>query len=238
MLVVAPLVGVGGVGVGVGVAWGAVGEVAHRAAFHVLAALPLPVSVWVRGRVFDTLFRSGSPWNYLESRFERRKREWLLSAIPSSAATIVEVGTANGHNLVPMSDVAPNARIVGVDISQRAVRLARVSTLGHPRIEVEQSDASSLVRRHADLAGAVDVLVLSEVLYYMGAGNVLFAGVRPLHPLLAPGATVVMMHGGADAWRLHEVACRALGVRVIQASTAEIDDTSVGLVIARKDAHA
>lgn len=190
-----------------------VGHRLHRAWFSAVSLLPPTATARVRSLIFDLMFTGGTPWDYDASPFERIKREAMVTRVPEWAEVIVELGVADGHNLVPLAGRAPRAEVVGVDVSRRAVALARKRVDGHPRIRIGCADAAALACARPDLWGRTDVLVISEVLYYLGGPRALERALAPLRGLLSPRGRVLLVHGGHDAASLHAQATQALGVR-------------------------
>lgn len=186
----------------------------HRLAFAAIAALPRPASCWLRRRVFNRLFESGTPWPYAECFFERSKRERLLAEVPLDARILLEVGCADGHNLEALGVRFPEITAIGVDISDRACELAARRVAGLPGVEVLQSACAQVATRLPGLVGRVDVIVVSEVLYYLGAGAAFTSQVAPLRALLADRGCVIAVHTCADALTLHDRLAAALALRV------------------------
>lgn len=192
----------------------ALGEGLHRGVFRVIGAMPAPISTRIRRGVFDTRFRwDADPWQYEDLPYEIRKRQELLRHMPRDATTVLEIGCAEGHNLRALAALLPEARIIGIDVSARAVQLAgqRARSAGLA-IEAIQTD----VRRAPDAlrdrkVPSADVVVIAETLYYLGNPERIARELRPLGSTLAPGTTVVLLHPVRDAQRLHDAAFAALG---------------------------
>ncbi len=194
-----------------------VGRRLHRAAFGIVGLLPQSGRERARRWVFDTMFSmSPDPWGYREVPYERRKRQHLLDAVGPHARVIVEVGCADGHNLLALAQALPAATIVGTDVSTAAVRIAADSTMALPNVRV--ANASDLGALAEALPGPVDCIVLAEVLYYLGGQQAMNEALAPLRSLMAPHARVVMVHGCTDARTLHSRAAAALGMTVVEAS--------------------
>lgn len=66
-----------------------------------------------------------------------------------AAADMLEIGCGSGHNLIPLAMRWPNARFTGIDMSERAIRLARelASKAGVGNIEFHAADLRSF-RHH------------------------------------------------------------------------------------------
>ena len=207
----------------------ALGESLHRGVFKLIAALPPPVAARVRARVFGTMFSlSDDPWRYDELPYERRKQQALVDAVDalvgdavrgdapgdgaSAAGAIVEVGCADGHNLAAFAERNPSARVIGLDLSSVAVAAASRCREQH-QVTVAVSDArggaAALRARGVEQIG---VLVISEMLYYIGGPAQVRAELHGLAELMGPGSAAVLVHGDSDAARLHPAAIEALGL--------------------------
>lgn len=190
-----------------------VGRVFHRAVFTLVGCLPQGASGRVRRRIFDSMFSmSHDPWSYAQVPYEFRKQQYLMNSIGIDVLNVVEVGSADGHNVEALAHGLPNAKIVGTDISTVAVSRAsnRLSQLPNVRM-LHASDSQGLDNF---LDGPIHCLVLSEVLYYMGNERSMRAALKPLQARLSPDARVVMIHGSVDAVGLHTRAARVLGLTI------------------------
>lgn len=203
----------------------ALGELLHRSAFQIVAALPDPLARRTRRLVFQAMFSgSDDPWQYDTMPYEVRKRAFLVASVPPGARTILEVGCAEGHNLRAWGEALPDARVVGLDISARAVATARQRASHLPNVSVFESDLSGAVATLTQAgAGGIDVVVLAEVLYYLGRPHDVRRQLEPLAGVLAPGCLVVLLHPAADAKALHAAAFAALGAHA-ETSTVMPDD--------------
>jgi SAM-dependent methyltransferase len=199
------------------------GRFVHRAGFALLALLPGQLASVARRRLFDTMFGlADDPWDYALMPYEQRKQTQLAAAIPSGAGVIVEVGCADGHNVAALARLHPGSTVIGIDISERAVATATRRVHDHTNAMVFRSDARSVADALDEFRGQVNVLVLSEVLYYLGTSPQVQQALMPARALLSPDATVVLVHGAYDAQRLHEPACTALGV--VRVADTVVDD--------------
>lgn len=188
------------------------GRLLHRALFTGLSLLPQWMRDRARRHVFDALFSlSDDPWGYQATAYEQRKRAHLLAAVPLGAHTIVEVGCADGHNLVQLAHRSPGARIWGTDVSTGAVAIARTRTAGLGNVQVMTSEEFASPHAAVD---PIDCVILAEVLYYLGTEAAMRRSLRPVRDRMSPDCVVVLLHGCADAPLLHSRAVRALGVPV------------------------
>jgi len=189
------------------------GRSVHRVGFAILALLPGWLASLARRRLFDTLFGlADDPWVYSLMPYEQRKQAQLTAAIPPCARVIVEVGCADGQNVAALARLFPASKVIGIDISERAIATATSRIRHQTNAMVARADAQSVAQVLDEFRGQVDVLVLSEVLYYLGTSHQVHQALTGASALLSPDATVVLIHGAYDAQRLHAPACAALGV--------------------------
>ncbi|HUF30206.1 MAG TPA: polysaccharide deacetylase family protein, partial [Gemmatimonadaceae bacterium] len=139
---------------------------------------------------FERLFASGAdPWRY-ESPYERRKYDQTLSLIGNGRfRRSLEAGCAEGHFSVRLAAIVDE--VIAADVSE--IALARVEA------RCESQGIRNVVTRRLDLSsdplpGDFDLVVCSEVLYYMGDRNALADVARRLAAALAPGGVLVMAH--------------------------------------------
>lgn len=127
------------------------------------------------------------PWNYRGSRYERDKYRATLAACgPGPFTRALELGGSIGV----FSDLlAPRCRaLVTVDASATAVRDARAALTTHPHADARVGVLP------ADLpAGPFDLVVASEILYYLSPAE-LHDLLDRLRGALAPGGAVVAVH--------------------------------------------
>lgn len=188
---------------------------AHRLLYSSLASLPDAVRSRALSMVFNGVHASRrDPWSVDSSNYEHAKQSALLSAASQFDPRVtVELGCSVGGNLLPLADALPGSRVIGVDISSRAVAAARRRTQGSSRVQV------SLVRHLNEVSSVVgapvDLLVVSEVLYYLGGPRGVLRALSPLRDVLAPAAAAVLVHSSKDAPALHQAACQALGMEAL-----------------------
>jgi SAM-dependent methyltransferase len=132
---------------------------------------------------------SADPWGYDTSVYERDKYAATLAALPSRPlARALEVGCSIGaftELLAPRCE-----RLVAIDFSDRALELARERVGGVANVELTQAGFPEEIP-----AGVWDLIVCSEVLYYLD-GVALRQAIGWLEEQLASGASLV-----AVSWR-------------------------------------
>ncbi len=146
---------------------------------------------------FDALHAQPDPFGYHSRWYEQRKRALLLAALPEAHYDEAwELGCSNGALTAAL---APRcARLLGTDLSARAVALAAAAVAPHPHVRVRQA-------RHPEAwpEGRFDLVVLGEVGYYLDDAALAVTLAR-IDTSLAPGGTLVACHWRApidDAWR-------------------------------------
>lgn len=137
---------------------------------------------------FERRFRADpDPWSFETSDYERRKREATLAACgPETGRRVLELGAGNG---VLASGLAPLAReLVAVEAVSAAARLA-ADRLGEvPAARVVEGLIPADVP-----PGPFDLVVASEILYYLDASSYA-ATLAALPGWLAPGGRLVAVH--------------------------------------------
>ncbi|KTC25803.1 methyltransferase [Pseudomonas marginalis ICMP 9505] len=113
---------------------------------------------------FDQLFAGNDdPWAFRQRWYEQRKRALTLAALTRPHyASIFEPGCANGElsaQLAPRCD-----RLVCCDTASAAVALAKTRLAGFSHAQVEQSRLPEQWP-----AGSFELIVLSELCYYLDA---------------------------------------------------------------------
>ena len=137
---------------------------------------------------FDRLYTADpDPWKFATSDYERDKYAATLAALPDQRFTrCYEVGCSIGvltRQLAPRCDA-----ILGVDVAEPALVQARVRCADQPWVMFERA----FVPQDWP-AGAFDLILFSEVLYYLGIGGLRDAA-RRTEAALLPGGTVVLVN--------------------------------------------
>ena len=166
------------------------------------------------GEVFDRVHdASPDPWNYAGSWYERRKRALTLAALPAERyENGLEIGCSIG---TLTAELATRCRsLLAVDASASAVRLARDNLAGYPGVRVEQRVLPGGWPR-----GTYDLVVVSEVGYYLAAGELAVLWER-VEESLEPDGTLLLCHWRhpISGWELdgdtvHALARQRLGWR-------------------------
>jgi SAM-dependent methyltransferase len=137
---------------------------------------------------FEDLYaESTDPWGFETSEYERRKYERTLQSLGGRRfRRALEAGSSIGvftAMLAPQCD-----ELLAVDASEKAVELARKRLVEHGHVRVERRTLPEEMPE-----GAFDLIVASEVLYYLPRELVLEA-LRRFEEILAPGGVLVAVH--------------------------------------------
>ncbi len=142
---------------------------------------------------FDDLYAAAEdPWSMRTRWYERRKYDLTTAVLPRERyADGLEVGCSVGELTARLAGRC--RRLTAWDTSATAVARAGARLAGEPHVRVVQASVPSTP------LPPVDLLVLSEVLYYLDATD-LAALLDQVRTALRPGGTLVAVH-----WR-HPVA--------------------------------
>jgi LmbE family N-acetylglucosaminyl deacetylase len=137
-------------------------------------------------RFADLYADAADPWR-VESWYERRKRAVVLAALPEERyGHVLEPGCGTGELTVGLADRA--ARVLASDPVPEAVRRARIRTRGLDGVRVEQAALPAAVP-----TGPTDLVVFSEVLYYLD-DDAVGATIDRTLAALRPGGDLVVVH--------------------------------------------
>jgi|GEM_PF-808938 ubiquinone/menaquinone biosynthesis C-methylase UbiE len=117
---------------------------------------------------FDKEFEESDPWSYLSSDYELNKYKRQLSIMADripNPLRILEIGCAEGAHTQMITQEFPNAKIMGIDISNKALQRAR-----------EKVKKDSVTFLNADIIDYLsrfdneyfDIIIWSESIYYIG----------------------------------------------------------------------
>lgn len=148
----------------------------------------MPERQRLRRDYFEDLY-SGSrdPWGFETSEYERRKYERTLEVLKGRRyRRALEVGASIGvftEKLAPLCD-----ELLGVDVSEKAIAVARERLAAYPHVRIELRELPEEMPE-----GRFDLIVASEVLYYLPRG-VMLETLRRFENSLAPGGSLLAVH--------------------------------------------
>ncbi|MEV0612461.1 class I SAM-dependent methyltransferase [Nonomuraea sp. NPDC050404] len=151
-------------------------------------------------RYFDWWHRTPDPWKLSTDGYEQDKYRATLEQVPERPyRRIVEVGCAEGVFTRTLAATYPEAEIIGMDVSDRALERARERVpQDGGRVRFVQADLlTHEPEQHYDLA------FISETLYYLGRHERLQRASAQLGDLLVPDGVLVAVHPWPEATRLH-----------------------------------
>ena len=127
------------------------------------------------------------PWQFATSDYERAKYAATLDALPRDHyASALEVGCSIGVLTAALAERCD--ALVSLDLAERALAQARARCRSLPHVRFERAQVPGQWPQ-----GSFDLILLSEVVYYLDAPDVarLSACVRNC---LRPGGDVVLVH--------------------------------------------
>jgi O-antigen/teichoic acid export membrane protein/SAM-dependent methyltransferase len=139
-------------------------------------------------RYFETRYRETDPWGFTRNEYEKEKYRQTLELIPRGRyGRILEVGCAEGvftRELASRGDC-----VCGIDISERALKRARIAVHGHRNVEFRRMDIfeDGLDRRF-------DLVVCSEVLYFAENERALDVICRKISGWIDTGGYALLVH--------------------------------------------
>lgn len=139
-------------------------------------------------RVFDAIhLASSDPWDYSSSWYEKRKRTLTMAALPKPRyARGLELGCSSG--------------VLSAELAQRCEQILCVDASGQALASAEArlADIPGVTTAHMTVPtqwpdGRFDLIVISEVGYYLGAAELDAVLDKSVDSLL-PGGTLAMCH--------------------------------------------
>ncbi|NHN90977.1 methyltransferase domain-containing protein [Acetobacter sicerae] len=120
--------------------------------------------------IFEALFRTNpDPWNFETTPYERRKLDHLLSCIPEDRICFaVELGCAIGVGTRRLSERCD--RVLAVDASATALDLARKRCAGTGNVNFIRAFLPD--GYPASQAAGCDLMIVSELLYFLGKDDI------------------------------------------------------------------
>jgi peptidoglycan/xylan/chitin deacetylase (PgdA/CDA1 family)/2-polyprenyl-3-methyl-5-hydroxy-6-metoxy-1,4-benzoquinol methylase len=136
---------------------------------------------------WDRVFSKPDPWQY-HSQYEVTKRHHVLEMLPECPIEeALEIGCAEGH-LTELLHTRVS-RLTALDISERALERAKVRCADASNITFVRSDIHEEVPN-----GPFDLIVCTEILYYMYDRHALAKFVSRAVERLSPGGHIVLEH--------------------------------------------
>jgi SAM-dependent methyltransferase len=142
---------------------------------------------------FEKIFEQPDPWRY-GSPYEREKYRRQLDLLPPGVVGRgLELGCAEGHFTAMLASRV--GHLMAADISPTALARAKTRCAAWPDIEFLVFDLA-----RDELPGNIDLIICSEVLYYLAGEAELRGAARALTAALAPGGVLIT----GNAYLLHD----------------------------------
>ncbi|RIJ22299.1 class I SAM-dependent methyltransferase [Henriciella barbarensis] len=137
---------------------------------------------------FEQKFEADAdPWQTWNSKYEAVKRASLAKAIgPRPYGRGLEIAAGNGSNTLMIAN--KTRRLIATEGAPAGAALVRKASQGEPHIRVVIHDVAD--RLPAD---AFDLIVISELLYYLGSEPFEMLA-REVSRTLQPGGRLVLLH--------------------------------------------
>lgn len=137
---------------------------------------------------FEDLFEEDpDPWNYTNA-YEQLKYEQTLAMFPAEPINMaLEIGCAEGHFTVQFAPKVGS--LLATDVSQIALARSKERCAEHSNIQYQRLDLQA-----DPIPGQFDLIMCSEMLYFMGDRPQLKAIARKLAEGLKPGGYLLTTH--------------------------------------------
>ncbi|GMA41370.1 class I SAM-dependent DNA methyltransferase [Mobilicoccus caccae] len=177
---------------------------------------------------FDSLYAGDpDPWQVASSWYERRKIEIVLACLRRPRHGFVwDAGCGTGELTAALAARAD--RVLATDPSAQAVALAGARLAGEANVHLERS---TLPARPESLTDAPDLVVLSEVLYYLSAAD-RQATYALLDEVSHPETDLAIVHWGP---RTEGATCS--GLAAFNEASSELNARGWGRLVTHTDAE-
>lgn len=137
---------------------------------------------------FDALYaKNADPWRFASSLYERAKYQATLDALPAPRfSRAFEIGCSIG--VLTRSLAGRCDSLLAVDVAEAALAQARMRCVGLAHVAIQRMQ----IPREWP-GGCFDLILFSEVLYYLSAADVARTA-RRARDSLRPGGAVLLVH--------------------------------------------
>ena len=178
---------------------------------------------------FERLYAGDpDPWRVATSWYERRKTQIALACLRRETYRLVwDIGCGTGELTAHLASRAE--RVVAVDSALRACELTAARCVDLPGVMVEQCAAPTVPAVVSSESIGPDLVVLSEVLYYLTA-SARRATMQAVLGHCAPGADVLAVH-----WTARPEDARVSGLKVHRELDEVLLRSGWGRLLAHRD---
>lgn len=175
---------------------------------------------------FDRMYATDpDPWDVATSWYERRKIDIALASLRRERYRLAwDAACGTGELSARLAGCCD--AVLATDISEQAVRLSTSRLAAFPSVVVA---ASALPTRPADLPGRPDLIVLSEVLYYLPPTD-RAATYALVDEIAAPDADVLLVN-----WAPQPDDAYASGLAVFNEANAALNTAGWGRLVTHTD---
>jgi SAM-dependent methyltransferase len=139
----------------------------------------------------DAFYSDPDPWAYEESVHDKRRLERLLSLIPArSYESTLDIGCGNGF----VTEHLPGDRVLGLDLSDKAVNWARQRTQRRPDGNRFDFQVESILDLETLPTAGFDLVAITGVLYPQYIGKATAHVERELLRILRPDGILISCH--------------------------------------------
>ena len=141
---------------------------------------------------FDRLYAANpDPWDFHGSEYERAKYDATLAALPARCGDLLEIGCSIG---VLTSRLAPRCdRLLALDFAAAALDQARLACAAHRHVRFLQAGVPN-----GWPDGRFDVILFSEVLYFLSPADIDATAQRAAAALKPNGVILLVNWTGAN----------------------------------------
>lgn len=139
-----------------------------------------------RRNYWEAMFATVDPWNY-GSDYEQVKYKRTLGLVPAGTKRALELACAEGHFTAQLARRVDH--LTAADISQTALNRAQARCAGLSNITFKRLDLAA-----DSLPKGFDLIVCSEVLYFLGGRDELASICSRLKDSLVPGGRLLSAH--------------------------------------------
>jgi SAM-dependent methyltransferase len=180
-------------------------ELLHRTFFRTVSLLPPAGQGRFLQRYFEWFHRNPDPWRHAVDPYEISKYDTTLKFVPQRPyGRILDAGCSEGNFTHRVAGAHPEAEVLGVDVSARAVR--RASALSPAAVGGEHALTTRfevLDFLNQDPGGTFDLVFCAETLYYLGRDERLRSASERLRSFMNPGASLILVHGWPESRDLY-----------------------------------
>ncbi len=141
-----------------------------------------------KSQYFEAMYEeSDDPWDYANRWYEKRKRQICMSVLPKmSFGHALEIGCANGFLSELLAERCQ--KLLCIDANPKAIQLAKQRLEDTDHVELQQQRIPDQFP-----TGAFDLIVVSEILYYLSKSEVI-ASLEKIKASLAVDGVVLSCH--------------------------------------------